>query len=119
MCADGLYEIVLCRHCEPVEPAGRALLVHRSGRLFGSDARGRIYTGRLRLCAEHAVPKGFLNAIYETPPRRKPSPGAPAEMASIVSISGKIDPLARSQLTKIRIGRKSVSVKITYLGPLP
>jgi hypothetical protein len=119
MCADGLYEIVLYRHSRPIGPAGRALLVCRSGRLFGADARGRVYKGRLRLYAKHAVRKGFLNAIYETPPRVKPRRGTTVDMQSIVSISGEIDPIARSQQTKILVGRKTVAVKITYLGPLP
>lgn len=119
MCSDGLYEIVLYRHRQPIGPAGRALLVCRSGRLFGADARGRVYKGRLRLYAKHAVRKGFLDAIYETPPRVKPRRGTTTDMQSVVSISGEIDPIARSQHTKILIGRKTVAVKITYLGPLP
>lgn len=119
MHADGLYEIALYRHRKPIAPAGHALLVCRSGRLFGSDARGRIYKGRLRLYAKHAVRKGFLDVIYETPPRIKPRRGTTVDMQNIVSISGEIDPMARCQLTKILVGRKTVAVKITYLGPLP
>jgi hypothetical protein len=119
MHADGLYEIALCRHRKPVASAGHALLVCRSGRLFGADARGRIYKGRLRLYAKHAVRKGFLDAIYETPPRIKPRRGTTVDMQSSVSVTGEIDPMARIQLTKLLVGRKTVAVKITYIGPLP
>ena len=119
MYEDGLYEIVLYRQKQPIGSEGHALLVCRSGRLFGSDARGRIYKGRLRLYAKHTVRKGFLDAIYQTPPRSKPRRGTTVDMQSTVSISGEIDPMARCQHTKILVGRKTVAVKITYLGPLP
>lgn len=119
MCADGLYEIIMYRHSRPTGPAGRALLVCRSCRLFGSDARGRVYKGRLRLFAKHAVKKGVLNAVYETPPRRKSRRETATSVRTSVSISGEIDPGAASQHTKIRVGNKTVAVKITYLGPLP
>jgi hypothetical protein len=119
MYGDGLYEIVLHRKRQPIGSEGHALLVCRSGRLFGADARGRIYKGRLRLYAKHTVRKGFLDAIYETPPKTKPRRGTTVDMQSVVSISGEIDPMARNQQTKILVGRRTVSVKITYLGPLP
>jgi hypothetical protein len=119
MHADGLYEIALYRHRQPIGSEGHALLVCRSGRLFGADSRGRIYKGRLRLYAKHAVRKGFLDAIYETPPRAKPRRGTTVDMQNIVSISGEIDPMARSQHTKILVGSRTVAVRITYLGPLP
>jgi len=119
MYTDGLYEIALYRHRQPIASEGHALLVCRSGRLFGADARGRIYKGRLRLYAKHAVRKGFLDIIYETPPRVKPRRGSTVDMQSIVSISGEIDPMARSQRTKVLVGSRIVDVKITYLGPLP
>jgi hypothetical protein len=40
-------------------------------------------------------------------------------MQSSVSVTGEIDPMARIQLTKLLVGRKTVAVKITYIGPLP
>jgi len=118
MCADGLYEIALSGPRRSLGPPGRALLICRAGRLFGSDQRGRLYRGRLRVYANHAVRKDFINAVYETPPRVKPVPGTTTEMLNVVSISGEIDSLARNQSTTVLVGRKAVDIEIRYLGPL-
>jgi hypothetical protein len=119
MCADGLYEIALSRQRRVCAPEGRALLLCRDGKLFGADPRGRLYRGRLRLYAKHELRQGFVNAVYETPPRVRPRPGTTKEMQSVVAISGEIDPAARRQSTTVIIGRKPVAIEITYLGPLP
>src|SRR5690606_15372265 len=103
------------RHNRANGPAGRALLVCRSCRVFGSDSRGRVYKGKLRLFAKHAVKKGVLNAVYEPPPRRKSRREPAARTQHTVAISGEIDPVAASQHTKILVGNKTVAVKITYL----
>jgi len=50
---------------------------------------------------------------------RQAYPGATKKMRSIVSISGEIDPGARIQNTTVLIGRKTIDIEITYLGPLP
>jgi|ThiBiot_300_plan_2_1041538.scaffolds.fasta_scaffold23475_2 hypothetical protein len=118
MCADGLYEIVLSRQGSSFAPQGRALLLCRAGKLFGADPRGRLYRGRLRLYAKHDLRRGFINAVYETPPRLRVAPGTTKDMLSIVPISCEIDPCARSQSTTVLVGRKSIGVNITYLGPL-
>jgi len=118
MGTDGLYEVSLLRRRRSFGPQGRALLICRGGRLFGADPRGRLYRGRLRLYAAHAIRRGFVNAICETPPRVKAAPGTTTEMRSVVSISGEIDPLARTQSTKVLVGRKTIDIEITYLGPL-
>lgn len=119
MFADGLYEIVLSRQRLSFGPQGRALLLCRAGKLFGADPRGRLYRGRLRLYAKHDLRRGFINAVYETPPRIRPVSGTTKEMQSIVAISGEIDPGARIQNTTVLVGRKTVDIEITYLGPLP
>lgn len=118
MCADGLYEIALSHSQRSLGPPGRALLICRAGRLFGSDQRGRLYRGRLRMYANRAVRKDFINAVYETPPRVKPVPGTTTEMLNVVSISGEIDALALNQNTTVLVGRRAIDIEITYLGPL-
>jgi hypothetical protein len=119
MFADGLYEIALSKQKRSFGPRGRALLLCRAGKLFGADPRGRLYRGRLRIYAKHDLRRGFINAVCETPPRARPIPGTTTEMQSIVAISGEIDPRARIQNTTVLVGRKTIDIEITYLGPLP
>ncbi|HEY8127516.1 MAG TPA: hypothetical protein VIF39_02200, partial [Hyphomicrobium sp.] len=119
MFVDGIYEIAFARRNQSVRADNRAILVCRSGTLFGADPRGRIYRGMLHPSAKRAMRKSFLSAFYESPPRSRPPPRTAAPRGNAVPVSGEIDSSARSQSTTIFVGRKAVDIEITYIGPLP
>jgi hypothetical protein len=61
-----------------------------------------------------------LRGTYEIPLKRSSLFRAAARNMDVrVSITGEIDPLARSQNATVCVGGKKIDIEITYLGPLP
>lgn len=117
---DGLFEIVLTRPRRHAAATGRLILICRSGRLFGADPKGRVYTGRLVTHQKRAVRMSYLRGTYEIPLKRSSVRRAWAKDPSIlVPITGEVDPLARSQSATVCVGGRNIDIEINYLGPLP
>jgi hypothetical protein len=116
---DGLFEIVRTERTRAATATGRLILVSRGGRLFGADAKGRVYLGRL-LRQKNTMSLSALRGTYEIPLKRSSLFRAAARNMNVrLPITGEIDPLARRQSATVCVGGKMIDIEISYLGPLP
>ena len=114
---EGLFEIARLA-TRPAQGADRIILVCRDGKLFGADARGRVYTGVLHARSVDPEQTSNLDTVFESPFATRPPLGF-ENFGAGVPISAKIDTSAHHQNATVLIGGKPVAIEITYLGPLP
>ena len=118
MLEDGLYGLHYAA-AHGGEPGGaRGLAVLRQGKVLGSDPWGAVFTGTYEFDAARQLNKVRLR--LDVPPEGTLITGFSAGPAgATLDIVGAFQGNAPETAAVIQVEGASVSVQLTYLGPLP
>lgn len=118
MLRDGLYGLQYRASCDGVSDGGNALAVLRDGRILGSDPWGGVFAGSCEF-----DPAACLNRVrlrFEVPPEGTLITGFSAGPdGAVLDIVGACKPASPDSALVVEVAGAPVSVRLTYLGPLP